>query len=324
MILALPNALPPASLAAELGRRLGASAPTLVRWLASATPTIQTITSTEDACTPLEAWQLQHAGYTPPADVPLGAGWAVLAASVPPADTEAVWLADFVHLHVSHQGVTLTDPAALALDIDETRGLLAAARPYLDDAGIGAQLDGALRLRLTLPDTLAPYAPTPAAAIGSEIQTWWSQHPGTRPWRRVLNEIQMAWHDDPINQARARRGQLPVNGLWIFGGGRLADFGARQERGEAVNIEYGLSAPALAGDWAAWLDAAARLEQERFIGMANTLAQREAPPLKLVLTGEDRLVCLTVQAPRGLSRWLPRRQHNWQDWWSAPATPHAP
>ena len=35
-----------------------------------------------------------------------------------------------------------------------------------------------------------------------------------------LNELQMLLHDHPVNQAREARGELPVNSLWLWGGGR--------------------------------------------------------------------------------------------------------
>lgn len=322
MILVLPHALPPAALATELGKRLADAAPTLIKWLAGASAQVQVTPPAEYACTPLQTWQLQHAGYQAPDDVPLGAGWAVLAAS-PPADaaTEPVWLAEFVHLHVSHQGVTLTDPAALALATADAERLLETARPDFEDAGIQARLDNAGRLRLVLPETLAPYAPTPAVAIGNEIQAWWSQQTSVRPWRRVLNAVQMAWHDDPVNVARGQNGLLPVNGLWLYGGARPADFSRLHASGDETTIDDAFSASAQAGDWAAWLAAARALEAGRFAKLDSALAQPGAEPLTLVLTGEDRLATLQVKPPRGLSRWLPRRRENWQAWWSSAQSP---
>jgi hypothetical protein len=321
MILVLPHALPPAPVARELGNRLMATAPTLASWLASAPARMEVLDPSVQACTPLESWQLRHAGYTPPDGVPLGAGWSVLETGTrhdAPAAHDPIWLAAFVHLHVTQHGVTLTDPARLELEPDEAAGLLDTARPDLDEEGIRAEPVGADRLRLFMPESLAPYAPTLQAATGQEIQEWWPQGAASRPWRRVLNVVQMAWHDDPVNVARAARGKRPVNGLWLYGGGRPADF--RHAAPAPFEVAADLSAPAAAGDWSAWLDAAARLEAATFAPLAARTAHA---PLELVLTGEDRLCTLTLQAPRGLARWLPRRRHDWQSWWNAPQEPAA-
>src|SRR5690606_34219240 len=192
------------------------------------------------------------------------------------------------------------------------------ARPYLQEEHIGVELDDRGRLRLFLPESLAPYAPTPEAAAGQEIQEWWPQGAASRPWRRVLNVVQMAWHDDPVNVARTANGRPPINGLWLYGGGRPADFRDPDSTQPTIATEF--SAPAAAGDWAAWLEAAARLDTEMSAPMNQRLARA---PLELVLTGEDRLCVLTLQAPQGFARWLPKRRHDWQSWWSPPRGPHA-
>lgn len=41
-------------------------------------------------------------------------------------------------------------------------------------------------------------------------------------WRAVLNEIQMLLHEHPVNSAREARGAPTVNGLWLWGAGRIA------------------------------------------------------------------------------------------------------
>ena len=40
-------------------------------------------------------------------------------------------------------------------------------------------------------------------------------------FRAELNELQMLLHEHPVNQAREARGELPVNSLWLWGGGSL-------------------------------------------------------------------------------------------------------
>jgi hypothetical protein len=39
-------------------------------------------------------------------------------------------------------------------------------------------------------------------------------------WQRIATEVQMLLHAHPLNQARAERGELPINSLWFWGGGR--------------------------------------------------------------------------------------------------------
>jgi len=40
-----------------------------------------------------------------------------------------------------------------------------------------------------------------------------------RQWRTIINEIQMVLFNSPVNQRREKQGQLPINSLWLWGGG---------------------------------------------------------------------------------------------------------
>ena len=42
-------------------------------------------------------------------------------------------------------------------------------------------------------------------------------------WRALLNELQMLFYSHPVNQRREEKGMVPINGLWFWGSGRLAD-----------------------------------------------------------------------------------------------------
>lgn len=317
MILVLPYALPPAPFAAELGKRLPETAPTLAGWLARAPAEPQRLAPEQTCCTPLEAWQLRRAGYRPPDGTPLGAGWAVLTdtANIPAAD-EPVWLADLAHLQVTHQGVVLADTETLEVEPEDATALQETALPLMRDAGITGTAVSPRRLRLTLPDGMAPYAPTPTAAAGQDIHDWWPQAVAYRPWRRTLNMVQMAWHDHPVNQRRAARGLPEINGLWLYGGARPADFAPPTHAQPAPAFETALAAPARRGDWAAWLEALAQIESSRLSPLQSRLAERKED-LTLVLTGEERLAQLDIRASRGLARWLPQRAIPWRAWWDA-------
>lgn len=45
--------------------------------------------------------------------------------------------------------------------------------------------------------------------------------PEARRWIAFLNEAQMLFHSSAVNQQREERGELSINGLWIWGGGHL-------------------------------------------------------------------------------------------------------
>ncbi len=56
---------------------------------------------------------------------------------------------------------------------------------------------------------------------GQDVHPFLPGGPEGRRWRGILNEIQMLLHASAVNAAREARGVLPVNSLWLWGGGGL-------------------------------------------------------------------------------------------------------
>jgi hypothetical protein len=59
------------------------------------------------------------------------------------------------------------------------------------------------------------------AAAGRALRTLLPEGPDAASWRRWLGEIQMLFHDHPINVARERAGAASVNSVWFSGGGTM-------------------------------------------------------------------------------------------------------
>ncbi len=134
---------------------------------------------------------------------------------------EAYWLrADPVHLRVMRDRIVLagddtfeltqTESDALATTIGQHFGTDRSPMPrhpkrwYL-------RLDRAPRL-----NTCAR-----SVAAGRDIEPLLPQGADATSFRAWLNEVQMLLHDHPVNLARETRGELPVNALWLWGGGCL-------------------------------------------------------------------------------------------------------
>lgn len=167
----------------------------------------------------LSALLCQVFGIARQQDWPI-APYCARAAGLPVGDD--YWLRlDPVHLDVGMRGPFLH--AGLTLAADEVAALHTLVMPLLEDLGLclhGTDAGG-LYLRLPRPPRLATIAldladgrpPTHFLPRGEDAPTW----------TRLLNEMQMGLHEHPLNQARLARGQLPVNSLWPWGGGRLAE-----------------------------------------------------------------------------------------------------
>jgi hypothetical protein len=314
MLIVIPGALPALPVAAELAKLLPERAPTLHSWLLAGAARPAAFDVRAHGCTAFESWQLTRAGYTPEPGLLQGAGLGpLLAAGQAPAG-DAVWLAELVHLALGADQANLLDPGQMDLLPEETAALLDTARPLFEGTGFAVDALSPQRWRLRLPDGLRPQTASPQVVAGQRLNEWWRQDTETRPWRRLLNEIQMAWHEHPVNDARAARGLAPVNALWLYGGGTpwpIAPAGP-----ERVLTE--LDAPQRTGDWSAWLDALAELDAQHLRPLAGKKGLPDTAT-ELLLLGDDRQVALTLKPRGGLLGLLPAPKKNWSAWWSHPA-----
>lgn len=132
---------------------------------------------------------------------------------------DAYWLrADPVHLRVMRDRIVLADSAAIDLTREEADALALTIGQHFGDDLKPLPLHPR---RWYLRYTQAPHLVTTplSVAVGRDIDPLLPQGADAMRFRAELNELQMLLHDHPVNQAREARGELPVNSLWLWGGG---------------------------------------------------------------------------------------------------------
>ena len=254
------------------------------RWLASRGRRIDA----GDRAAPVDwrAWLL--AQYGPGADLlrrhPAGVAVRTLATGRVPV---GCWgCAEPVHLLTDLDRLRLAPGAKLALTEEEAGVLGASLNAVLD--GSGFVLHPAVRgpWSVECRDPIECSTTDPALLGGSDIR---ELLPAGRDGARVrwlMNELQVALHEHPMNQRRMDRGTPPVNSLWPWGFGVHA-------AGEATSL------PILATD-DDWLRGAWRLngaEARPLAEAAAVLADRESPVALLAASGIDE------DPPDQLARW---------------------
>jgi len=142
----------------------------------------------------------------------LGAAFGVepLPAGALTAGAEGFWLrADPVHLQLMRDSLVLIP----------VTGLQAAEAAQLV-ATLNRHFAGTHEFRCPYPDwwvmrtAPAPIDTLPTREVaGRDVDA----HLPVAPWPALLNEIQMALHEHPVNEARL----LPVNSVWLWGPGEL-------------------------------------------------------------------------------------------------------
>lgn len=153
-------------------------------------------------------------------------------------------------------------------------------------------------------------------------------------WQTIINEAQMLLHDHPVNRAREARGELVINSLWLWGGGRESamkssfevsggDSGLARLLAETADVrqmdslqamldaEYesglwvceALSCAIQRGDSYAWREAVQQFEQEC-----------AKPVLKALQAGRLHHLAIEVLQPEGVRRFELTRSSAWKLW----------
>lgn len=315
----IPDLFPPQEIAARLCADL--RVPALEKVLARSTA------NTSDSTT-LEDW-LCHA-FAAEGAAPVRAAADGLAVG------EAYWLcADPVNLELQHSQV-LVQPDVMPTR-EEATALCANLNEHFAGMGLGFHAPHPRRWYARL-DAAPQIVTSPLRQVAwRDAKFHQPQGADALHWQRVTTEMQMLLYAHPANQARAARGELVINSLWLWGGGRavplkgsidavggdsaLADAFAQvagaQQAGSLramLNGEYESAlqvciAPGEAlqrGDLHAWRAAVLRFEQE--------FAQ---PLLKALQAGRLQNLTLEVLREEGGRRFDLTSRGAWQVWRSA-------
>jgi hypothetical protein len=223
---AIPDLLWPDPAAAPPQRR----APALERLLARGRRTAGTEPILESWL--LAAWKVRDAGAAP---------FALLADGGEPGD--AWWLcADPCSLRVNLDHLLPLDATHFGLTRAEADALAEGLNRHFAPAGLAFFPRHPTRWYLRCREAVASSAPPLAVARGQRLGK-----PADARLAALANEIQMVLHCDAVNAAREERGELPVNGLWLWGAGRLAPPPARAFARVHANVPLASGLAAAAG-----------------------------------------------------------------------------
>jgi len=136
-------------------------------------------------------------------------------------DDRCWFLAEPVLLRPDKDRLLLFDSRELSFSIDEARVLAQLCTEHFRDEGLKLEVAAAHRWYLSLNHT--PYLKTSnlGDVFGRNMDLFLPSGPDARRWRSLTNEIQMLWHDSQVNRMREEEGKLPINGIWLSGGGVL-------------------------------------------------------------------------------------------------------
>jgi hypothetical protein len=187
------------------------------------------------------------------------------------------------HWHVGRDHVTLADPAALDLSVEESRAAFDAVRELFESEGFRFEWGGPSRWYAAHESLVDLPCASLDRVIGRNVELWMrgseARSIPAKLVRRLQSELQLLLYPHPLNDEREQRGALTLNSFWLSGCGR-----AQNEEGEPIDVNDTLRAPLLAEDWAAWAEAWSALDSGP---IAESLeAARSGRALSLTLCGE--------------------------------------
>jgi len=197
------------------------------------------------------------------------------------------------HWAMGHLHATLSDPALLDLQENESRALLALMQPYFETDGIA--LHYLAPGRWLAEGELFRGLPTASLdrVLARNVDAWLPAGPQAGPLRRLQNEMQMLLYTHSFNDVREARGQMRVNSFWISGTGDLPSAtdgealtpALSQREKVQVIAPRSLAQAVFSEDWAAYAAAWQALDAGE---IAQLLArQRAGDTVRLSLCGES-------------------------------------
>jgi hypothetical protein len=233
----------------------------------------------------------------------------------------AAWLrADPAHVRPDINGARLLGLGErLSLSQDDVDALLPALKPVFGDSGFVLDAPMPARWYLRLPrEAKLPDFSAPDDALGEDLFEHQPDGPEGRRWRALLNDVQIVLHNHPWNVRRAERGLVPINALWVWGGGVLPDRIASEVSHAASDDDLVRALAALAGGGASRLPAAFEVgagvalhDLRRTRDLAALQRDWLTPALRALADGT--LAALDIDAADGTRLRLARRQR-WRFW----------
>jgi hypothetical protein len=130
-----------------------------------------------------------------------------------------------VHVRIAHDHLVLIDPDSLELTDTDAAALYAVAKPLIEELGVRVEAPTPQRWYLSSDQFGTLAGASPLRASGRNIEIWLPHeaHSGqrSRAWMKVQNEVQMAWFEHPVNEAREARGLPAVNSIWFHAQGAM-------------------------------------------------------------------------------------------------------
>jgi hypothetical protein len=317
--LVLPFALPLPEFAPDLIRAM--NTPALALLLSRTSSATRTRTAESTHALPHETWLARALGLGAAGGVdvavaamrgfglePEGAKWYIVSPG---------------HIQIARTHLTMADARQVPLADDDSRALFSTAAELCESIGHALRYGDAQTWFLRADDWTGFDTATPDTVVNMDLTDFMPKGQPALAYRRLQNEVQMAWHAHPVNAARETRRLPIVNAFWVWGAGRTAPalkqplasvavpgwLGALGEQRldsldrladllstDRTLVVGPLAEAAQAADWGVWLQVMGQLEETLFAPLLAAVKAGRVSKLTLVLSSREGLLETTTGA----------------------------
>ncbi|MCK7578573.1 MAG: phosphoglycerate mutase [Chromatiales bacterium] len=171
---------------------------------------------------PLAAWMCA-AGVESPTEAEAPTAPLALLGEGEAVESGAIWMhADPIHVRPDRDRLLIYAGKGIAPDRAEADALVETFNRHFADDGLSLLAPTPARWYLRLARPLSGLRTSPLYQVqGGSMAEHLPRGPESRDWIRLLNEIQMLFHADPVNRRREANGRPMISGVWTWGAGSL-------------------------------------------------------------------------------------------------------
>lgn len=317
--LVLPFALPLPEFAPDLIRAM--NTPALALLLSRTSSATRTRSAEHTHALPHETWLARALGLGAAGQVDV-AVTAMRGFGLEP-DSGNWYIVSPGHIQIARTHLTMADTRQVPLADEDSRALFATAAELCESIGHALRYGDAQTWFLRADDWTGFETATPDTVVNMDLTDFMPKGQPALAYRRLQNEVQMAWHAHPVNAARETRRLPIVNAFWMWGAGRTAPALMQPLASVAVPGWLGalgdqrlntldrladllstdrtlvvgpLAEAAQAADWGVWLQVIQQLEDTLFAPLLAAVKAGRVGKLTLVLSSREGLLETTTSA----------------------------
>jgi hypothetical protein len=260
MEIIITGALPPKRIAEALIKEIPQDS-AFIKRLQQHKPTLHQLDSELIGCTPAEYYQVQQQEFSPIAGQRYVDALPVLDYQNKKTDDNyGIYTLALCNIHVDFQSTRLFPSHELLITKEQSLALFEAVKYLFAEKEIKLIAINNDHWVLSLPQSFAGSIASPNILSYQALHDYWPKEDENKALRQLLNEIQMLWHELPVNLSRKEQGLREINSPWIYGGVHPKQIQASPRYPYAI-IDT-LEDAYRSENWGLWLDLLPQLEND--------------------------------------------------------------